>query len=228
MVCNESKTEFMVINHEEINITVNGSMIESCNAMKVLGLTIDYNLGWETYINKVVSKLRSLSFALRYVRQHLSVQEMVPIINAHVISRIAYGAPVWQHNISFRQRAKLRSSYFRIIRLLLRDFNVRLSRSELLKRSGLLGLDTILYRRASVFIFNIIHQLEPTELATKLLSKGYYNDRSLGRLKFFDSSLTRSGRKCVTNAVSTMVEKWPDDWFFMSPNQFKIHLKDIY
>jgi len=77
-----------------------------------------------------------------------------------------------------------------------------------------------------MFVFNIIHHLEPTELAVKLLSRGYYNERSLGRLKFYDFSLSKIGRKCVTISAATLVENWPGDWFFMSPSQFKSHLRN--
>lgn len=226
MVCNATKTELMVIKHNEKKISVENIEITSKDSIKVLGLILDNDLGWKSYVNKLVNKTRSLTFALRFVRQHLSIKEMIPIIKAHVIGRLSYGAPIWQHSINFRQRGKLRSAYYRVIRQVVRDFNFKLSRSDLLRVSGLESLDNILTKRASVFLFNIIYHLEPTDLAAKLLSKAYCNERSMGRLKFFDSSISRSGKKCITNFASKLVEKWKFDWFFLSPPCFKQRLKE--
>jgi len=77
----------------------------------------------------------------------------------------------------------------------------------------------------SVFLFNVIHYLEPTELASKLLSKSYYNERAMGKLKFFDYSISRMGKKCITNYASKLVEEWNFDWFFLSAFSFKSHLR---
>jgi len=226
MVCNAAKTELMVVNQTQIKIKIGSIEISSNDSMKVLGLILDNDLGWKSYVNKLVNKTRSLTFALRFVRQHLSVKEMIPIVNAHVIGRLTYGSPIWQHSLNFRQRASLRSAYFRVLRQLVRDFNFRMSRSDLLRASGVESLDKILMKRASVFLFNIVYNLEPTDLASKLMTKAYYNDRAMGKLKFFDSSTSRFGKKCITNFAAKLVECWKFDWFFLTPLSFKQRLRE--
>jgi len=54
------------------------------------------------------------------------------------------------------------SSYL-IIRVLLRDFGHNLNRSAILWKSGLESIDTLLLRKTSVFIFNLIFNFAPTQ-----------------------------------------------------------------
>jgi len=171
-----------------------------------------------------VSSTRSLSFAIRYLRRHLSVVEMRPVIYAQVVSRMAYGAPVWFHYLNFRQRAQLRSAYFRVLRLVSRDFGLKLNRRGLLETCEIDHIDDILFKRSSLFLFNIIFNLAPTDLAGRLLQRGYFNDRNVGKLHFFDCSSSKIGKACITNNASEITSRWMFDWFFLTPDNFKMKL----
>jgi len=80
MVCNQTKTELLYFGNDQLRPTVNGELITSKNSIKVLGLIMDHDFKWTS----TVSKLRSLTFALRYLRRHLSLSEMKPALFAHV------------------------------------------------------------------------------------------------------------------------------------------------
>jgi len=151
---------------------------------------------------------------------------MKPVIYAQIISRMSYGASVWYHYLNFRQRAQIRSSYFRVLRVVSRDFNLKLNRVGLLQACGLDHIDTILYKRSSVFLFNLIHNMTPTELVGKLLQRGYFNDRNVGRLHFFDCSSTKIGKACITNNAKEITSKWDFEWFFLTPEAFKSKLNE--
>jgi len=47
--------------------------------------------------------------------------------------------------------------------------------------------------RVSVFVFKIITELAPTNLAGTFLAKGYFNERNPGKLSFFDTGTRRVG-----------------------------------
>jgi len=224
MICNRSKTELIVFGNNKLSVEVGGESIESKNTIKVLGILIDCDLRWTSQINRTVSKIRSLTFAMRYLRRHLSIDEIRPIIHAHVISHMAYGAPIWHRRLTFRQRAQLRSVYFKILRLITRDFNYKLSRPQLLAKCKVEHIDAILFKRESMFLFNMIHKLEPTELVSKLMQRSYLNERSLGRLHFFDFSHTKMGKACISNSANEISSKWNFDWFFLTPETFKTRL----
>jgi len=76
-----------------------------------------------------------------------------------------------------------------------------------------------------MFVFKVITDLVPTNLAGTFLSKGYFNERAPGHLSFFDFSSRRIGGACLTNSVGRIVSKWNFDWFFMTQDDFKSNLK---
>jgi len=118
----------------------------------------------------------------------------------------------------------VKSIYFKILRVLARDFNFTLNRQRLLKRTGLEDIRIIYTKRSSMFLFKIIQSLEPTNLACFLLSKSYENDRSLGKISFFETSLNKVGKKSFSNSARDTVNKWRFDWMGLTLQGFKEHL----
>jgi len=228
MKCNLSKTEFIVIGVPSMNLVVNNIEIQSVKSMKMLGIYVDASLKWDTLIEKQVAKCRSYIFTLRYLRKHLSEKETLTIVKSHIISRLTYACPAWSHSLGFNLRAKLRSVYYRVIRVVLRDFDFKLNRTGLLRVSGLESIDQILFMRSTVFLFNLIQSLQPTELALRILSKIYTNERTPGRLTLFDTSRTRVGTMCITNSAKNLVDQWNFDWLELSTQTFKSSLRAHY
>jgi len=66
----------------------------------------------------------------------------------------------------------------------------------------------ILFKRTSMFIFNILFNLSPTNLASIFLSKACIDKRHLDRIEFFDTSNSRVGKKCITNCIKNFTENW--------------------
>jgi len=112
-----------------------------------------------------------------------------------IISRMTYGSPVWSFAINFKSKAKIKLVFYLIIRTALRDFNLRMNRSKMLRATKLESIDDILFKRTSMFIFNIINNLSPTYLMSVLLSKSYFNERHLDQISFFDTSRSLLGRQ---------------------------------
>jgi len=225
MISNMEKTEMMIFDPEEIQIGFGGKIIKSTKTMKVLGVLLDNQLNWVPFVQKVIGKVRSNIFALRYIRRYLSLKDTVKVVRSQVISRLSYGSPVWSSSLSYILRARIRSVYFLVIRMIIRDFNLRLSRKRMLRITGLENIDDIFFRRTSVFLYNIIYSLEPTNLAGIILSKSYFNERHQGKLTFFDSSRTKMGKKCITNLIKSYSDNWEFDWLGISVHEFKRKLR---
>jgi len=185
---------------------------------------MDHDLKWTSQVNKTVSKLRSLTFALRYLRRHLSLSEMKPILFAHVVSHLCYGAPVWNHSLNYRQKAQLRSVFFKILRIVVRDFGFKMNRTQLPQACEMEHIDKILFKRESMFLFNLIHNMAPTELVGKLMQRAYSNDRNAGKLHFFYFSKSKTGRACISNNAQKIASRWNFDCFFLTPPSFKLKL----
>jgi len=89
---------------------------------------------------------------LRYLRRHFNIKEIAKILKAQIVSIMTYGAPAWYHRIDYPSRLELRSTYYHIIRVMLRDFKRNLNRNGLLKASGMENLDNILSIRESLVL----------------------------------------------------------------------------
>jgi len=151
-------------------------------------------------------------------------------MKSHIVSRITYCSPVWANSLKFNLGAKLRSFYYHFIRVILRDFEFKLSRPVMLGISGMENLDTIFFKRSSVFIFKLIHNLEPTRLASSNwpISRSYQNVRHTGRLTFFDISTTWIGKISNLNKAKCITDNWNFDWLSMIPKIFKKNLNHQY
>jgi len=228
MVCNLSKTELIVFGLENLEVTINNSLIKSSETMKVLGVLLDNKLSWEHHVDKIIKSCRSKLFSLRYLRQHLPVETSFLVFKSHIVSKLVYGSPAWSVNLSYNLMSKLRSVFFRFIRVLLRDFDHKLNRNNLLRQAKIESLDTIFFKRNSVFLFNIIKNISPSRLACELLARSYINERQPNRLTFFDISMSRIGKKSILNQAKFIAEKWQFDWINLSAASFKSTLKECF
>jgi len=176
------------------------------------------------HVEKLILSCKKLTFALRYLRNNVQPEIMKEVIWAQVVSKISYASPVWSHRISHVLRARLRPAFFKILQNVVRDFDFKLKRNGLLKTTGQEIIDVTLFKRTSQFLFKLTTTITPTELATTTLSKSYYNERSPDCLSFFDTSRSRFGKACISNAAKTIVERWDFDWLSLTPFEFKSKL----
>jgi len=89
------------------------------------------------------------------------------------------------------------------------------------------NIDRILFKRQSMFLFNIITNLCPTSLAGKLMSRGYFNERTPGVLTFFNVSSKKIGGACPLNSAANFTKRWPSDWFLLTKESFKSKLHEL-
>jgi len=199
MVCNMRRTELITFGCGETTIETNGTIITSKDHIKASWGIIDKKLNWNIEIGKITAKCRSFEFSIRYIRRYLNTKICSRVIQRQIILCLTYGSPVWSHNLSYINRGKLRSTYFHLIRVVLRDFNYKLNQSRLLLVSGLESIDILLLKRTSVFIFNIIFSLLPYNLCLELFSRSNFNERTPGRLNFFDTCVSKIDKSNILN-----------------------------
>jgi len=219
MTCNLEKTELISFCKEDIRIQIGDVNINSSETMKVLGVIMDRKLSWEGHVEKIISGCKKITFALRYLRNNVDREIMKEVIRAQAVSKISYACSVWYHRLTYHLRTRLRSAFYKVLRNVLKDFEFKLNRSALLRMTGQESPDVTLTKRSSLFLFKIITTISPTELATTILSKCYYNERNPGRLSFSDTS--RFGKACISNNARIIVDNWNFDWLFLTPDNFK-------
>jgi len=143
------------------------------------------------------------------------------VFKSHIISRLTYARLVWSQLKNYFVRSKLRSVYFNVIRILVRDFELQLNRKKLLSKCSLERLYDILIKKNPMFIFKLTRFIEPAALAGTFLSKAYVHDRTPDKMIFFDTTRTRIGRSCITNLAKNIAESWTFDWIGLPILTFK-------
>jgi hypothetical protein len=95
---NISKTNFILFNNEESNLTeflVEGERIFEVKSTKYLGLIVDNKLKWSDHIAHVRKKILTMYIALCKSRPYITEQIAWQIYFAHIYSHINYLNPIW-------------------------------------------------------------------------------------------------------------------------------------
>ena len=103
---------------------------------KLLGLTVQSDLGWQTQINNMVSKAsRRLYMLSRLRRFGVPADDLVSVYMGYVRPICEYAAPVWHSNITVDQSKQLERIQKRACRVILGSkydsYTETLSRLEL-------------------------------------------------------------------------------------------------
>ena len=78
-----------------LNIKLNNQLIERVESFKYLGFWIDEALSFEKHIKHVKSKIVSMTFAIKRIRQNISQKTALQLYFAHINSHLLYMNPFW-------------------------------------------------------------------------------------------------------------------------------------
>ena len=95
----------------DFNIIHGNKKIANVYNTKFLGLTLDNTLSWRIYIDTIIPKLSSASFALRVVKPFLSLDSLKMVYYPYFHSVMTYGLIFWGNshhsNIIFRLQKRI-------------------------------------------------------------------------------------------------------------------------
>ena len=75
--------------------------LELVTETKLLGLTVQSDLGWQTQVNDMVSKSsRRLYMLCRLKRFGVPVEDLVSVYVGYVRPTVEYASPVWYGNVT--------------------------------------------------------------------------------------------------------------------------------
>lgn len=213
LAANATKTLFMVIasnyklNQLAINpnITLNNQTVKQVYKAKLLGISIDAELSWESHINDIIIPkiLRGLRI-LRIFRGILPAQQLVALYNALILPHFDYCSAVWGNcgQVLKRRLQVLQNRAARIIT----NSSYEVRSFMILNELGWDNLDTRRYRQKSVLMYNIVKGKAPHLLKSLFITskeQNHYYLRSsetdlklpLPNSEFLRRSLSFSGAK---------------------------------
>ena len=95
---NPGKFQFMALGANKndcFNLNVAGKVIPSSSEVKLLGITIDYDLKFSTHINELCRKTSYKFHALQRIRRYISVDKSKLLANAFIDSQFNYATLIW-------------------------------------------------------------------------------------------------------------------------------------
>ena len=93
---NEAKNAYVVFHNSQPQSNV----ISFCNETKLLGITIDSKLRYETHAGNVMTKIKSAIFCLLTLREWAGNKLLINVYHALINSHLSYGVICWGNSIA--------------------------------------------------------------------------------------------------------------------------------
>ena len=96
VTANPGKFQVLGANKNDFfNLNVAGKVILSSSEVKLLGITIDYELKFKKHINELCRKASYKLHTLQRIRRYLSVDQARLLANAFIHSQFNYVSLIW-------------------------------------------------------------------------------------------------------------------------------------
>jgi len=135
---------------KQLSINLNGVDVQKGGSVKFLGVNLDENLNWKDHCQSLTSKLNSIAYQFKNLRQVLDEKELIAVYYANCESHLRYGVGLWgwstgSKDVFVSQKNVLRS---------LLGLGYTASCKEHFKRLGILTLPGIFIFELCVYVFN--------------------------------------------------------------------------
>ncbi|SMN17588.1 hypothetical protein CRYPA_887 [uncultured Candidatus Thioglobus sp.] len=146
---------------EQICFDLNGSKIKCEEHVKLLGVTIDYELNFDKHISEICKKASQQLNILKRIGKYLNRLGRLTIYYSFILSNFNY-CPVTWHFCSEKNTKKIEKIQERALRFIYEDYEN--TYENLLKKSKLPSLKIRRLRTIAVETFKIIHKQSPSYL----------------------------------------------------------------
>jgi len=229
MICNPTKTEFIVFGNpateRPINVTLGNTVLSSLKAMKVLGIMFDSNLKWDIQVNKTIAKCSSVSYSLRLLNKILPRNLHRQVIYSHFISHLMYGSPIWAGCIKQKDTRRLSSCLNKMLRLHCYDFKKNKHNYELCAESKIRSFKSQVLVQDAKTLYRLVTQCNNFDLTQRLTQQSTFVPRYPSRISFIDYGRKRVARNSFINRAKAINASIPFDWVDLVHGCFDLRLK---
>ena len=224
---NPGKFPFMVLGANKndcFNLNVAGKVIPSSSEMKLLGITIDYELKFKKHINELCRKASYKLHALQGIRRYLSVDKAKVLANALIDSQFNYLIIMFAGKTLIKKNCKI---YHRNLQVVYDDFNK--SYDELLELNNDLSIHQRRLRYLAIEVFKSIMHLNQQFMWSYFEEKPMpYNLRDGSKLVLPKTKSSHFGINSVRFRGSLLWNNLPVSVkSCQSLNEFKLELKNL-
>jgi len=99
LTLNIGKSKFMIITNKKnvkcLSIGINGTLLESCDHYKYLGVVVDKNLSWKPHVEYICKKISKACGSMARLRYSMNTNVLVEVYHSLIHSYLRYGIMVW-------------------------------------------------------------------------------------------------------------------------------------
>ena len=166
MVINPIKTKSMTIATRQkhqlsplpFNLVLNGAKTDQVSEHRLLGITVDNKLRWDSHINNVCKTVSRRVFLLSKLRYIVDIDTRKLFFNAHIKPHIDYASVVWD-GCSDVLKKRLNSLHRRAVKLILPD--ITLTTDQKLKEMRITSLQKQREYNKGLFMYRLLSNEAP-------------------------------------------------------------------
>jgi len=216
MVTNLSKTEAVLFSRRKnltnFPVTIDGESFNTQRTMKVLGVIFDENLSWSQQVESVVKKSRKLNNAMTIIRRKLTFKQFMQVLTSQYYGLCYYGCSVWLNGLnSFKDLRMINAVHYRSLRIAVKDYKRRISRSTLDDIGRARPTTWAKYCTSSIII-KALTRKEPCRMVTQIGNNMYIERRRPLRPKSFSKCDLRIGMQSIVNRACNYINDIDFDW----------------
>ncbi len=173
-VCKTVSRRFFLLSklrYISLDLVLNGAKTDQVSEHRLLGITIDSNLRWDSHINNVCKTVSRRVFLLSKLRYIVDVDTRKLFFNAHIKLHIDYASVVWDR-CSDVLKKRLHTLHRRAVKLILPD--TTLTTDQKLKEMRITSLQKQPEYKKGLFMYRLLSNEAP-----RYISNMYTHTHSL-------------------------------------------------
>lgn len=199
---------------EKLEIQHNNTPIAEVETAKFLGIWLDQHCNWKTHITCLCDKLDKFIYAIKRLRQRVSINAALGAYHGYVSSVLAYGLILWGNSVDIQKAFRIQK---KCVRAICGAWSTDSCKS-LFKRFHILPLACMYIRDICVFMKQYPHYFKKH---SDTLAR---NTRHKHRLYVPPCRLDLVKRNVYYHGI-TIFNKLPNDFKDLPLNIFKLKLK---
>ena len=194
---------------ENIEFGLSDHVIKCEDEVNLLGVTIDYQLRFDTHVTSICRKASRQINVLKRIGKHLSKLARLTIFHSFILSNFNYCPTVW-HFCGEGNAKKMEKIQERALRFVYEDYQS--DYQSLLNKVGMPSLKIRRLRYMGIEVFKILHKKSPEYLHDMVsFSKSNYNLRKENSVSVPRVRTTHFGLHSFRYAGASLWNELPDD-----------------
>ena len=210
MQANPDKYHFLLTGKNELTLNINHIQIKSSKEEKLLGITIDNKLTFQTHVNNLCNKVSQKLNALTRIASYINPKQRRLIMKAFITSQFGYCPLVWMFH-SRRINNRINRLHQRSLRLTYTDYNS--SFKDLLAKGKSVSIHERNLQVFATLLYKVINNLSP-EIVSEIFyadNQPHYNLRRSYNFQSKNVRTIRYGTESLTYLANKIWSQIPND-----------------